>query len=152
MLAVILWHDETGNAAFRPDEPFRERFTVLWAGLQPWMADCCGWIAALKYAIPDLNLRQVTTIVIFTDTTLPPARWSWSGSAYESVTTINAETVLISDTMNTLLFKPARIKSLCSKRSRYSSQPFGSLPALISAFSSRVLRCLGTGTRIGSMI
>ena len=43
-------------------------------------------------------------------------------------------------------------RSFCRNRSWFSSQPSGSLPALISLFSSRVLRCFGTGTRVASMI
>ena len=43
-------------------------------------------------------------------------------------------------------------KSFCHNRSEFSSHPSGSLTALISLFSSRVLRCLGTGSRVASMI
>jgi hypothetical protein len=78
------------------------------------------------------QLRKHLAIVIL--------RWSNGISADKTSIDIDADAILVA------------VKSFCRSRSGFSSQPFGSLTALISLFSSRVFRCFATGIRVASMI
>ena len=59
----------------------------------------------------------------------------------EAMDNIDANTVLLTVVTEAILLFQRASKSFCCKRYRFSSQPSGSLPALISMFSLRVLSC-----------
>ena len=75
-------------------------------------------------------------------------------SSNQTMVNIDADAVFVAVVVDPILLDPSHraSKSFWHKRFGFSSQPSGFRPALISLFSSRLFRCLGTGTRVASMI
>lgn len=73
-------------------------------------------------------------------------------SVDESIIDNDADAVRITVVTDAICYVQQASKSFCDMRSGFLSQPSGSLTVLISLYSSRVLRCLVTSTRVASMI
>src|SRR6516165_12448115 len=72
--------------------------------------------------------------------------------ADQLVRLVHAEVVLVAVEARIVLLRPARVLVLLGILGGLLLHPSGVLPALIASFSSFVLRCLGTGTIVASMI
>ena len=78
--------------------------------------------------------------------------WVHNKSSVKIMLGINADAVLIAVVIDPIFFTQRASKSFCCNRFEFSSHPSGRRSALISLFSSRVLRCYGTGTGVESII